>query len=75
MQRLPYHLMIYLGEAIVDGEGRYNWVVYHTGPEEGKPGAIKKVTLEMLDKHPNKRWRPLLENPYFLGFYRFKILD
>src|SRR5262249_30016113 len=34
-QQLPYHLMIYLGDALIDGEGRDDWVVYHTGPLDG----------------------------------------
>jgi uncharacterized protein YfaT (DUF1175 family) len=74
-QQLPYHMMIYLGDAVIDEAGRHDWVVYHTGPEEGKPGTIKKVTLNMLDEHPSKRWRPAPENPNFLGFFRFRILD
>jgi uncharacterized protein YfaT (DUF1175 family) len=28
-----------------------------------------------LDQHPDKRWRPIMTNPNFLGFYRLKILN
>jgi uncharacterized protein YfaT (DUF1175 family) len=38
-------------------------------------GTIKKVRLAVLDHHPNSRWRPVVENVNFLGFYRLKILD
>lgn len=72
---LPYHMMIYLGKALIDGGEYHDWVVYHTGPADGRPGVVKKVTLAMLDEHPSKRWRPVAENPSFLGFYRFMILD
>jgi uncharacterized protein YfaT (DUF1175 family) len=38
-------------------------------------GALKKVRLNVLDQHPDKRWRPVESNPNFLGFYRLKMLD
>lgn len=78
VQRFPYHVMIFLGEARIEGEGAADWVVYHTGgspDEEGPEATIRKVRLAVLDKHPNARWRPLPSNPHFLGFYRLKILD
>jgi uncharacterized protein YfaT (DUF1175 family) len=75
VQKSSYHIMIFLGTAGHAAEGASDWVVYHTGarPEEG--GTIKKVRLAVLDQHPDKRWRPLENNPNFLGFYRLKILD
>jgi len=30
--------------------------------------------LSVLDQHPDKRWRPVLQNQNFLGFYRLKLL-
>jgi len=61
-----YHSMVYLGN------GR---VVYHTGyaPHEG--GEVRLVTLQTLNKHPQKYWHPRPDNPYFLGFYRWKIVS
>jgi len=75
VQKFPFHVMIFLGEPRIAGEGTRDWVVYHTGaaPEDG--GAVKKVRLAVLDGHPDKRWRPVAANPNFLGFYRLRILS
>ena len=75
VQRFPYHVMIFLGEARHESEGAADWVVYHTGSSADEEGTIRKVRLGVLDRHPNRRWRPLPDNPNFLGFYRLKILD
>lgn len=61
----PYHSMIYLGGGMT---------VYHTGPDGDNPGIVKKLSLEQLGRHPNSRWHPVRSNPYFLGFYRWRIL-
>jgi uncharacterized protein YfaT (DUF1175 family) len=74
-QKLPYHVMIFLGEAHVASEGARDWVVYHTGASATDAGTLKKVRLSVLDHHPDKRWRPIESNRNFLGFYRLKILD
>jgi hypothetical protein len=75
VQKYPYHVMIFLGEPRVAGEGAHDWVVYHTGASPQDAGTVKKVRLAVLDQHPNKRWRPIQSNPNFLGFYRLKILS
>ncbi|HEX6045149.1 MAG TPA: DUF1175 family protein [Pyrinomonadaceae bacterium] len=75
VQKYPYHVMIFLGEPRLAGEGAHDWVVYHTGASPQDAGTVKKVRLAVLDQHPNKRWRPILSNPNFLGFYRLKILS
>jgi uncharacterized protein YfaT (DUF1175 family) len=75
VQRFPYHVMIFLGEARQAGEGARDWVVYHTGSSPSDRGTLKKVRLAVLDHHPNPRWRPVERNPNFLGFYRLKILE
>ena len=79
---MPYHTMIYLGEwgAEVDEEtgeftGDQDWLVYHTGPRESDQGEVRKVRLSTLMQHPDERWRPVMENDHFLGYFRFKILD
>jgi uncharacterized protein YfaT (DUF1175 family) len=74
VQKYPYHVMIYLGEARVDAEGASDWVVYHTGASPADPGEVRKLRLATLDRHPDPRWRPVARNRNFLGFYRLKIL-
>ncbi len=73
---LPSHSMIFIGDdngiPEIDND---DWVVYHTGPTDSTSGEIKKVPLSVLKQHPEEHWRPLSENPYFLGFYRWCILD
>ncbi|HKO98159.1 MAG TPA: DUF1175 family protein [Pyrinomonadaceae bacterium] len=75
VQKFPFHVMVYLGEAKLGAEKAKDWVVYHTGSSPTDSGTVKKVRLSILDQHPNKRWRPVESNSNFLGFYRLKILD
>ena len=75
VQKYPFHVMIFLGEPRFASEGAHDWIVYHTGASPEDAGEVKKVRLEVLDQHPNKRWRPVINNPNFLGFYRLKILN
>ena len=75
VQKFPYHVMVFLGDAQLGGNSGSDWVVYHTGSSATDEGTVKKVELSVLDQHPNKRWRPVESNSNFLGFYRLKILD
>lgn len=75
VQKFPFHVMIFIGEARVASEGSHDWVVYHTGASPADEGTVKKVRLAVLDGHPDQRWRPIATNPNFLGFYRLKILN
>ncbi len=75
VQKFPYHVMIFLGEARQASEGANDWVTYHTGSSAEDKGEMKKVRLSVLDGHPNPRWRPIERNQNFLGFYRLKILQ
>lgn len=75
VQKFPYHAMLFIAEPVLDGEGAADWVVYHTGSSPTDDGSLKKVRLSVLDHHPDKRWRPISNNPHFLGFYRLKMLD
>ncbi|MGH9846174.1 MAG: DUF1175 family protein [Blastocatellia bacterium] len=75
VQKFPYHVMIFLGAARQADEGARDWVVYHTGASPADKGEVKKMRLAVLDEHPNRRWRPVENNPNFLGFYRLKILE
>ena len=75
VQKFPYHVMIFLGNASVASNRADDWVVYHTGSSVIDKGMVKKVELSVLDHHPDPRWRPVAGNRNFLGFFRLKILD
>jgi hypothetical protein len=53
-------------------------LLYHTGPEHSGgtrgEGEIRRVRLDDLLHHPDAAFRPLMENPAFLGLYRWKVL-
>lgn len=66
-QNSPWHSMIVTGQPA-------EWVIYDTGPIGNDPGEIRRVTIADLLHHPDARWRPLPENPNFLGVYRWNIL-
>jgi uncharacterized protein YfaT (DUF1175 family) len=65
----PDHLMIFVGRSFFDEEAE-DWIVYHTGPLDGRPGEVRKVRLADLLQHPAPRWRPLSANPHFIGAFR-----
>jgi uncharacterized protein YfaT (DUF1175 family) len=70
---MPFHSMIYLGSSqIAKDAGRY--LVYHTGPDAAGSGEIRRPTLDELRRFPEPDWRPLPDNPRFLGVYRWNIL-
>jgi uncharacterized protein len=75
VQKFPFHVMIFLGQARIAANGAQDWVVYHTGSSPIDEGTVKKVELSVLDRHPDPRWRPVERNKNFLGFYRLKILQ
>jgi uncharacterized protein YfaT (DUF1175 family) len=75
VQKFPFHVMIFLGDAKLGNTQSTDWVVYHTGSSATDEGTVKKVQLSVLDHHPNKRWRPVESNSNFLGYFRLKILD
>ncbi len=70
--RMPFHTMIYLGRSYFDE--RADWLIYHTGPSQRHAGEIRRVTVSDLVQHPQVCWRPLPQNPAFLGVYRWNIL-
>jgi uncharacterized protein YfaT (DUF1175 family) len=70
--RMPFHTMIYLGESYF--EPGSHWLIYHTGPTDGRAGEIRRITVNELQQHPEFCWRPLPRNPAFLGVYRWNIL-
>jgi uncharacterized protein YfaT (DUF1175 family) len=70
--RTPFHTIIYLGESSFSPGS--NWLIYHTGPDGKRPGEIRRVTVTDLQQHPEFKWRPVPQNPAFLGVYRWNIL-
>jgi uncharacterized protein YfaT (DUF1175 family) len=67
-QSSPWHSMIV---AEIEPEAR---VVYHTGTDHGRPGELRRVLISELLDHPQLQWRPVEQNPNFLGVYRWNIL-
>jgi hypothetical protein len=67
-QSSPWHSMIVVR---INGQPA---VVYHTGPDHGQPGEMRRVLLKELLNHPQPQWRPTPANPNFLGVYRWNIL-
>ena len=66
--------MVFVGRSSFEPD-RDDWVVYHTGPDAAthNAGEMRKATLADLRRHPAPRWRPLRDNPAFLGVYRLRI--
>jgi uncharacterized protein len=71
--RMPFHAMIFLGRGQIE-PGSEPYIVYHTGPNGGLPGEIRRVSVAQLLNYPDARWRPVSANPGFLGVYRWNIL-
>jgi hypothetical protein len=53
-------------------------LIYHTGREQSglsrDAGEMRRVRLGDLLRHPDPDFRPLQENPAFLGVYRWRVL-
>jgi hypothetical protein len=73
VQSEPFHTMIFVGKSYYQPQGS-DWIVYHTGELNGHLGEAREVQAGALLEHPNLHWRPLLNNPNFLGVYRLEIL-
>jgi uncharacterized protein YfaT (DUF1175 family) len=73
VQREPFHTMLFVGKSYYQPQGS-DWIVYHTGDMDGHRGEIREVQTGTLLKHPDLQWRPLMNNPNFLGVYRLEIL-
>ncbi len=73
VQSEPFHTMMFVGKSYFQPQGS-DWIVYHTGDLNGHRGAIREVQAGTLLEHPDLHWRPLLNNPNFLGVYRLEIL-
>ena len=66
-QNSPYHSMVITGSDA-------DWVVYHTGLIGKHKGEMRRMTVADLLQHPDLRWRPVAENPNFLGVFRWNVL-
>ncbi|BDU78566.1 DUF1175 family protein [Mesoterricola sediminis] len=66
----PDHAMAFV-RPDVDGQPV---LLYHTGPEGSAEGEVRRVRLDELLHHPDGTFRPVPENPAFLGVYRWKVL-
>jgi hypothetical protein len=80
-QSSPWHSMIVVrfdSNGDLTESGGQAGVIYHTGPighgADQKPGEIRKVAIDELLNHPKAEWRPVANNPNFLGIYRWNIL-
>lgn len=69
-ERTAFHAMILVKKDAGDG-----LVVYHTGPDGKQSGEVRKLRISTLNRHPDDLWHVKPNNPYFLGFYRFHILE
>jgi uncharacterized protein YfaT (DUF1175 family) len=69
----PDHLMVFVGPSVFDPSAR-DWVVYHTGPDGASTGEMRKVRARDLERHPAPRWRPVPDNPVFVGVFRLAFL-
>lgn len=68
------HLMVFIGRSQFESRGD-DWVVYHTGPDSVSRGEVRKTSLRDLLHHPSPRWRPVRDNPAFVGVLRLSIVD
>jgi len=73
---MPYHGIIFIGDdnGVLEPD-KDDWLVYHTGPVDGTRGVVKKLRLAELRNYPEEKWRPVRSNPFFLGYYRWKIVE
>jgi uncharacterized protein len=69
----PDHLMLFVGPSAFDASAR-DWIIYHTGPDGAKAGEVRKVRAADLVRHPAVRWRPVSDNPIFIGVFRLAFL-
>lgn len=58
------HLMVWLDGA----------VGYHTGMASGSDDGLRRLPIHELMRWKDTRWRPLGDNPNFIGFFRLFFL-
>ena len=65
--------MVFVGPSVFDATAR-DWIVYHTGPDGASAGEMRKVRAADLDAPPRAPWRPVPDNPVFVGVFRLAFL-
>jgi uncharacterized protein YfaT (DUF1175 family) len=58
------HLMIWMG----------SYLAYHNGSPSKNDSGLRKQSLNTLMTWKDTRWRPLEQNPNFIGVFRFSFL-
>lgn len=71
--RPTFHSMIFIGASQIAPDGEA-YVLYHTGPDGGGAGQIRRLSMHELLRYPDPQWRPIAENPNFIGVFRWNIL-
>jgi uncharacterized protein len=59
------HLMVWMGQ----------YIAYHTGTVTPHDNGLRAVTVQQLIQWKDSRWRPIGNNPNFIGFYRLGFLS
>jgi uncharacterized protein YfaT (DUF1175 family) len=75
VEHMPYHSMIVIGRSYFLTNSNSIYVVYDTGPTSTEAGVIKRLSLEELLYYPEPQWQPRATNPFFLGVFRWNILN
>ncbi len=80
-----YHSMVYLGDGLVvyhtgagaltPGAGALTPSAGAATPATNANGQVRLLSIATLLKHPDSAFHPLLQNPNFLGVYRWKIIQ
>ena len=75
VQHMPFHSMIVIGRSQIEQTSNSIYVVYDTGPTSTDSGQIKRLSLKELLHYPDPQWQPRATNPFFLGVFRWNILN
>ncbi len=68
-----WHAMAWLGTSRFEPSNE-EYVIYHTGPDGGWRGEVRRPAVSQLLAHPEPRWRPVPGNPWFVGVCRWNLL-
>ncbi len=59
------HVMVWMG----------NHIAYHTGTVKKNDNGLRRVSLTQLMNWRDTRWQPKIDNPNFIGIFRFSFLS
>jgi len=65
---LQSHVMVYIGQSQILPSPK-KWVIYFANSVKD----VHKVTVDSLREDPSPAWRPMADNPEFLGVWRLDI--